>query len=198
MSTRVKSLVYCGLFTALIAIGAFIKIPIPVVPFTLQYLFTMMAGLLLGPKLGAMAVAFYMLLGLIGLPVFAEGGGIWYIFKPSFGYIIGFVVGAFVTGYIAEKMKKKTVINYLSANLAGLFFVYAIGMIYYYVICNYVINTPIAVWPLFLYCFILAVPGDITLSILGAVLAKKVKPLIGLETIMARSKTDTKRLQKEA
>lgn len=187
MSTRVKSLVYCGLFTALIAIGAFIKIPVPVVPFTLQYLFTMMAGLLLGPKLGAMAVAFYMFLGLIGLPVFAEGGGIWYIFKPSFGYIIGFVAGAYVTGYIAEKMKKKTVFHYLWANLAGLFFVYAIGMIYYYIVCNYVINTPIAVWPLFLYCFILAVPGDITLSVLGAVLAKRMKPLIGMETITGKA-----------
>ena len=83
--TKTKSLIYCGLFTALIAVGAFIKIPVPVVPFTLQYLFTMMAGLLLGPKLGALSVTFYMLLGLAGLPIFSEGGGIWYIFKPSFG-----------------------------------------------------------------------------------------------------------------
>lgn len=178
----VKSLVYCGLFTALIAIGAFIKIPIPVVPFTLQYLFTMMAGLLLGPKLGAASVAFYMMLGLIGVPVFAEGGGIWYIFKPSFGYIIGFIVGTYVTGVIADKMKKKTVVNYLFANLAGLFFVYAIGMLYYYIICNYVIHSPIAAGPLFLYCFVLAVPGDLALSALGAVLVKKIKPLIEISS----------------
>ena len=75
--TKTKSLIYCGLFTALIAVGAFIKIPVPVVPFTLQYLFTMMAGLLLGSKLGALSVTFYMLLGLAGLPIFSEGGGIW-------------------------------------------------------------------------------------------------------------------------
>ena len=185
---KTKSLVYCGLFTALIAVGAFIKIPIPVVPFTLQYLFTMMAGLLLGPRLGALAVTFYMVLGLIGLPIFAEGGGIWYIFKPSFGYIIGFIVGTFVTGYIAQQMKKKSVINYLLANLAGLFFVYAIGMIYYYIICNFVINTPIAVWPLFLYCFILAVPGDLALSILGALMVKRVKPILGIEAIAMKSR----------
>lgn len=188
MTSKTKTLVYCGLFTALIAVGAFIKIPIPVVPFTLQYLFTMMAGLLLGPKLGAMAVTFYMLLGLIGLPIFAEGGGLWYIFKPSFGYIIGFIVGTFVTGYIAEHMKKKNVGNYLVANFAGLFFVYAIGMIYYYIICNFVINTPIAVWPLFLYCFILAVPGDIALSILAAVLAKRIKPVLGLEAMVSHKR----------
>ena len=188
MTSKTKTLVYCGLFTALIAVGAFIKIPIPVVPFTLQYLFTMMAGLLLGPKLGAMAVTFYMLLGLIGLPIFAEGGGLWYIFKPSFGYIIGFIVGTFVTGYIAEHMKKKNVGNYLVANFAGLFFVYAIGMIYYYIICNFVINTPIAVWPLFLYCFILAVPGDIALSILAAVLAKRIKLVLGLEAMVSHKR----------
>ncbi len=187
MTSKTKSSVYCGLFTALIAIGAFIKIPIPVVPFTLQYLFTMMAGLLLGSKLGALSVALYMLLGLMGLPIFAEGGGIWYVFKPSFGYIIGFIVGAYVTGYIAEKMKKKGIINYLGANLAGLFFVYAIGMIYYYIIGNYVVDSPIGIWPLFLYCFILAVPGDIALSILGAVLAKRIRPVISLGAIMTRN-----------
>ena len=86
-----------------------------------------------------------MLLGLAGLPIFSEGGGIWYVFKPSFGYIIGFAVGTFVTGWIAEQMEKKTITRYLIANLAGLFCVYAIGMIYYYIICNFVIDTPIAV-----------------------------------------------------
>ena len=50
--TKTKSMIYCGLFTALIAAGAFIKIPVPVVPFTLQYLFTMLAGLFLGSRKG--------------------------------------------------------------------------------------------------------------------------------------------------
>ena len=104
---KTKGVIYCGLFTALIAVGAFIKIPIPVVPFTLQYLFTMLAGLLLGSRLGTVSVLSYMLLGLAGLPIFSEGGGLWYVFKPSFGYIIGFAVGTFVTGWIAEHMEKK-------------------------------------------------------------------------------------------
>lgn len=184
---KTKGVIYCGLFTALIAVGAFIKIPISVVPFTLQYLFTMLAGLLLGSRLGTLSVLSYMLLGLAGLPIFSEGGGLWYVFKPSFGYIIGFAVGTFVTGWIAEHMEKKTVARYLLANLAGLFFVYAIGMIYYYIICNFVIDTPIAVGPLFLYCFVLAVPGDIALSFLGAVMAKRVRPVLGYEAVRARS-----------
>ena len=96
---------YCGLFTALIAVGAFIKIPIPVVPFTLQYLFTLLAGLLLGSRRGSLSVIAYVILGLAGLPIFSEGGGLWYIFKPSFGYLIGFCAGTFLTGYLAEHMK---------------------------------------------------------------------------------------------
>ena len=176
--SKTKTLIYCSLFTALIAAGAFIKIPVPVVPFTLQYLFTMLAGLLLGSKRGTISVVAYMLLGLAGLPIFSEGGGLWYVFKPSFGYIIGFCLGTYVTGRIAEHLKKKTIFRYLLANLAGLMIVYACGMIYYYVICNYVLNTPIAVGPLFLYCFVLAVPGDTTLSVLGAVLIKRLAPLL--------------------
>ena len=176
--SKTKNLIYCSLFTALIAVGAFIKIPIPVVPFTLQCLFTTLAGLLLGSRKGTISVVAYMLLGLAGLPIFSEGGGIWYIFKPSFGYIIGFCLGTFVTGLIAERMKEKTIPRYLLANFAGLLIVYAAGMVYYYVICNYVIDTPIAVGPLFLYCFLLAVPGDICLCILAAILVKRVKPIL--------------------
>ena len=77
-----------------------------------------------------------------------------------------------------EQAGKNTVGRYLLANLAGLAVVYAMGMVYYYIICNYVINTPIALWPLFLYCFLLAVPGDLCLSVLGAVLVKRVKPAL--------------------
>lgn len=180
---KVQKLTFCSIFTVLIAVGAFIKIPIPVVPFTLQFLFTMLAGLLLGGKAGAMSVLAYMVIGLVGLPVFSEGGGIWYVLKPSFGYIIGFVIATYVTGTMAEKMKEKTIQNYLIANFAGLFLVYAVGMIYYYMICNFVIHTPIGVWPLFLYCFLLAVPGDICLCIFAAVLVPKVKPVLDTQIL---------------
>ena len=156
-SMKTKNLILCALFVALIAVGAFIRIPIPVVPFTLQTLFTMMAGLLLGGKLGAVAVAVYIALGLFGLPVFAEGGGLAYILKPSFGYIIGFAVGAYATGVIANKVPSPGYKRLLAANY---------------------LNDPIGLWPLFLYCFILVVPGDIVLCILGAILGKRLIPIM--------------------
>ena len=86
-------------------------------------------------------------------------------------------MGSYVTGLLAEKMQKPSFGGYLGANLAGLAIVYACGMVYYYLICNYVIGTPIGVWPLVLYCFILAVPGDLALSVLGALVALRVRPL---------------------
>lgn len=178
---KIRDMTLCALFVALIAVGAFIKIPVPVVPFTLQFLFTMLAGLLLGGKRGCVAVGIYIILGLTGLPIFSEGGGIGYVFKPSFGYIIGFAVGAYVTGTIANKKGNPGYGRLLAANFIGLGIVYAFGMIYYYVISNCFLGTPIGLWPLFLYCFILAVPGDIALCIVGAILGKRLIPLIKAE-----------------
>lgn len=175
---KTKELILCSLFTSLIALGAFIRIPIPVVPFTLQFLFTMLAGLLLGGKLGSFSVLVYIVLGLIGLPIFAEGGGIGYVLKPSFGYIIGFCAGTFVTGSIANKVHNPSYKLLMVANFAGLFIVYAFGMVYYYIVSNYVLGIGIGLWPLFLYCFILAVPGDIVLCVISAILAKRLIPFM--------------------
>lgn len=175
---KTKELVLCALFVALIAAGAFIKVPVPVVPFTLQFLFTMMAGLLLGGKLGSLAVWVYIVLGLAGLPIFAQGGGLGYVFQPSFGYLIGFAVGAFVTGTVAHKAERPGYGRLLAANFLGLGVVYLFGMVYYYGMSNFYLGDPIGLWPLFLYCFLLAVPGDLLLCVVGAILGRRLIPLL--------------------
>lgn len=174
-TTRTGNLVLCALFTTMIAVGAFIRIPVPVVPFTLQFLFTCLAGNLLGSKRGLISVLVYIALGLVGLPIFAEGGGIWYVVKPTFGYLLGFAAGTFVTGLMTERMQKLTVPKLLVANFTGLAIVYLMGMIYCYFITNYVLGTPLGLWPLVLYCFILAVPGDICICFVSAFLTKRLK-----------------------
>ena len=177
-TNKTQDLIMCSLFVALIVVGAFIKIPVPVVPITLQLLFTMMAGLLLGGKLGALSVCVYILMGLLGLPVFAEGGGLAYILKPSFGYIIGFAVASYVTGIIANKVSNPSYKRLFAANFIGLGIVYLFGMVYYYLMSNFYLGNPIGLWPLFLDCFILAVPGDIVLCVLGAFLGKRMIPIM--------------------
>lgn len=178
MMKQTKSLVLCALFVALISVGAFLKVPVPLVPFTLQFLFTMLAGLLLGPRLGCGAVCAYLALGLAGLPLFAQGGGPGYIFQPSFGYLIGFAAGAFLTGAIANQVESPSYRRLLAANFAGLGVVYLFGMVYYQLMSTFYLGNPIGLWPLFLCCFLLAVPGDILLCILGAILGKRLIPLV--------------------
>ena len=133
----------------------------------------MLAGLLLGGRLGAISVGAYAVLGLLGLPIFTEGGGFWYLLKPSFGYILGFIVGAYVTGKMAAKTSNFW--HILGANLVGLIIVYGMGMVYYYIICNFVLGTPIGLWPLVLYCFLLAVPGDLCLCVLAAAVTVRLR-----------------------
>lgn len=174
-----KDMILCGMFTVLIAVGAFIKIPVPVCPFTLQFFFTTMAGIILGAKRGALSVLIYTLLGLAGLPIFAEGGGFWYVLKPTFGYMIGFILGSYVTGKLTEKKGWSDAKHIFLASFAGLLVVYAAGMLYYYVIGNYVIQAPIGIWALFLYCFLLAVPGDLVLCVVSALTAKRIRKALG-------------------
>lgn len=175
---KTKKLVFAALFTALIAAGAFIKIPIPVCPFTLQFFFTTLAGIILGPKLGALSVLVYVVLGLVGVPIFASGGGFGYVFQPTFGYLIGFILGTFVTGLISRKNSKPSMARMFAANFSGLLVVYLCGMAYYYVIVNFYTKEGIGFWALFLYCFLLAVPGDIVLCILASLVSKRLLPAV--------------------
>ena len=176
---KTKDMILIAMFVALIAVGAYIKIPVPVCPFTLQFLFTTLAGIILGSKNGTIAVSVYVLLGLAGLPVFTGGGGIGYVFQPTFGYLIGFIAGAFVTGTIVHK-GDLTMQRLLAGGFAGLMTVYTFGMAYYWAVSRFYIGEPIGLWMLFLYCFLLAVPGDICLCILSAKLGKRLIPAIGL------------------
>lgn len=182
-SINIHGLIISALFTALIVIGSFIKIPAPVVPFTLQFLFTNLAGLLLGKKFGSLSVGVYIVTGLLGIPVFTSGGGIGYIFSPTFGYLIGFFAGTYAAGKIVEDSKNKDVKTMLVASFVNLVIVYAFGMVYYYFIANFYLGTPLGVGTLFIYCFVLVVPGDILLCFLAAILAKRVRPILNRRRI---------------
>lgn len=137
MKLTTKDLIITALFTSLMVAGAFIRIPFPLLPLTLQAFFAALAGLIIGPRLGALSMTVYTILGLAGVPVFAGGGGITYIFNKSFGFILGFIAGAFVIGKISEHLKKPTRWNNLKSIMAGLLTIYSIGMIYMLIIIRF-------------------------------------------------------------
>lgn len=174
---KTQDITLCAVFAALSAIGAFIKVPIPICPFTLQLTFTTLAGLLLGKKLGALSVAIYVFIGLLGIPVFTEGGGIYYVLKPTFGYLIGFIAGTYVTGAIAWGAEEPSYLRIFLASVAGVVIDYLFGMIYMYIICNQVLNSPMGFKTAFMTCFVLLLPKDIVLAALSSLLAKRLIPI---------------------
>ena len=131
---KTKDLIYCALFAALTAIGAFIHFQFMHATITLQCFFTAMAGLLLGARLGALSQALYVGLGLVGLPIFAAGGGFSYVFNPTFGFLLGLIPAAWVIGRLAEKTR--TPLRLALACAAGFAVLYAIGLPYIALIVN--------------------------------------------------------------
>ena len=172
-----KNAAYVGLFATLVMVGAFIKIPTPIIPFTLQFLFVCLAGFLLCAKKGFLSVFIYAALGLAGLPIFTGGGGITYVLQPTFGYIVGFIICAYTTGLISEKLKP-TLLNYTIAAVSGLIILHIIGVPYYYFISHNVINNNLSFSQIFLFCFVYTFPFDFILSIISARLALRLKPFI--------------------
>ena len=101
---RLKSMVFVALMAAFLCIFSPISIPLPLVPITLQTFAVFVASALLGWKKGTIAVFIYLLVGLIGMPVFSGWtGGFSSFATPSSGYMIGFLFTAFVTGFFIDR-----------------------------------------------------------------------------------------------
>ncbi|HHV78874.1 MAG TPA: biotin transporter BioY [Firmicutes bacterium] len=128
---RLVAYVLCALFGAVTAVLSLIKIPLPFtpIPVTGQSLGPMLAGLVLGPKYGAISQIVYVLLGVLGLPVFAnKAAGPGVVIGPSGGYIWGFVVGAWVTGTFF-RWSHKGFAGAIGATIAGgILSVYVLGV----------------------------------------------------------------------
>lgn len=113
-------------FAATTALAAKLSVPLPgtPVPFTLQPLVVLLAGALPGSRPGAASQAAYLLAGAVGLPVFAAGGGLAYLFGPTGGYLLAYPAAAFLVGELGGEGRLRT----LGALLAGLAAIYAGGL----------------------------------------------------------------------
>lgn len=168
MRNRIRNIVMISLFAALTAVGAFIKIPIPYVPFTLQTLMVMLAGLILGSRMGALSQFLYLIIGLLGLPIFAHGGGPQYVLQPSFGFLVGFIAGAFAIGKIAPKAGPLSLPRTLAALLAGQAAIYLLGISYLYFNLNFIVHKPVSLSTTLKIGLLVFIPGDILKTLVVA------------------------------
>lgn len=129
---RPEAAVYVALFTALTALSAFIRIPLPLVPVTLQTAVVILSGIVLGARYGALSQTVYVSMGLIGFPIFAKGGGLAYLEQPSFGFLAGFIPAAWVSGHVAGSWRKSSLPRIFGASLAGLVLIYIAGASFMY------------------------------------------------------------------
>ncbi len=175
-----KDLTLCGFFAALISVGAFLKIEIPIQPypmhFTLQWFFVLIAGLLLGKRRAAMSVCVYLIIGLVGVPVFASGGGPAYLFRPTFGFLLGFALAAFLMGMMMDRKQKSSIPWMMVTSIVGLIAYYGMGMFYFYFISNYVIRMPVGWKVVLINCCLLTIFEDFLLCVLAVLVCSRLKP----------------------
>ena len=127
-----RSITSVGLAVALLVIGSAIALPIGPVPISLQSLVVLTIGITMGKRLGVMAVTVYVIAGLIGLPVFAGlKGGPQYIFAPTFGFIMAFILAAYIVGAGYESSSNMR--RYASL-MAATILIYTIGASYFYLV----------------------------------------------------------------
>lgn len=130
---NIKKIVLVGMFAALLAIISPFQIIVPFspVPITLQVVGVTLAASILGSKLGSLSVIIYTILGVVGLPVFAGfKSGLPTLVGPTGGYIIGFIVSAYIIGKLVELKAEISFPYMLMVNILGILVgVYLIGTI---------------------------------------------------------------------
>src|SRR5512143_4134025 len=125
---KLRRIVLASLMAALTAVGAYIYVPIGPVPIVLSTLFAILSGLLLGSRWGLTSMALYLLVGAIGIPVFAGGkGGFAHFLGPTGGYLFGYLWASWITGFISERSHGLMTLDILAV-VVGSLTIYAFGV----------------------------------------------------------------------
>lgn len=178
---RTLRLVLIAIFIALITAGAFIKFPIGIVPVAMQCAMCMLCALMLGAKDGTIAVAIYIFMGLIGIPIFTAGGGFGYVLQPTFGYLVGYLF-AVPAGALVARGFKNTSRPKLWRLILGAFTVliilYTFGVMYMYLMLNYYMGKAMDISKAWLTGAAVFLPTDCTWAVVAALVAYKVVPRV--------------------
>jgi len=170
---KTKQLLFCAFFAALTVVGAFLRLPLGYVIVTLQFLFTLLSGVLLGAKWGAASQLLYLLLGFAGLPVFGGGGGIGYLLQPTCGFVLALPACAALVGALTRggTQRRRVVL----AGAAALVLLYAVGLIYLYAVFRLHLGSDLPLTRLAALYLLPYLPGDCAKIALAAFLAGRLK-----------------------
>lgn len=188
---QLRMLLISSMFTALCAVGAFIRIPIPPypVPMTLQTAFLYLAGLLLPKREAFLSQAAYVLLGLIGIPIFTGGGGIGYVVNPTFGYLIAFMLCAPILSTWANKtLYAGRKVLYSIGGIVIILCLQVVGVAYMAGISSLYLGTPLA-FSRAVYLVLIFVPLDILKLFTATLLAIQLRhklPSLFTQNVIAR------------
>ncbi|KAB8138043.1 biotin transporter BioY [Gracilibacillus oryzae] len=169
-----------SMFVALMAIGANITAIAPFmvvggVPITLQTFFSILAGLMLGSRVGALSMFSYIILGLAGAPIFAQfKGGAAVVLSPTFGFILSFILIAYLAGKLVEK--NRTFPMYIAAALLAMAINYIFGTNWMYAAYMLWFDAPDGfnyqmVW----YWMMFPLPKDVVLTIFAGFMAHRLE-----------------------
>ena len=173
---KTYDVVYIGIFAAILTICSWISIPMTV-PFTLQTFGVFMAVGVLGGKRGALCVLVYLLLGAIGLPVFAQfTGGAGVLLGSTGGYLIGFVFSALVMWAIEKAAGRSSIVRILSM-LAGPLVCYAFGTIWFIRVYGQA-NGPVGIGTVLSWCVIPFIVPDLCKIALAYILAPRIRKAV--------------------
>lgn len=180
---------FIALFSAVICVGCFFKIPLGPVPIVLQNVLCILSAVLLGSYLGGAPTALFLIAGIIGIPVYSGGsGGLAVWAGPTGGFLLGYFLGAVVAGFIAgrpsideKKIKLKTLIRISFAIFAGMIIIYLPGIILF---AKWAIKAGAipAEKTAFSYamaaCVIPYLPGDILKAVIAILASLKIRPIL--------------------
>ncbi len=174
--SKTYDIVYIAVFAVIMAICSWISIP-AAVPFTLQTFGVFIAVGVLGGKRGSLSVLVFILLGAIGIPVFANfSGGIGVLAGPTGGYIIGFLFSALLMWAMEKLPGKKSVMQIVSM-IAGLIVCYAFGTVWFVIVYGRM-NGPIGFTAALASCVVPFIIPDIIKIAFAYVLSRKLRKYV--------------------
>ena len=169
---KLRWMVLAALMASLTAVGAYIYIPIGPVPIILSTFFVILSGLLLGSRWGLISMALYLLVGAMGIPVFAGGkGGFAYFLGPTGGYLMGYLLAAWITGLISERSPRRFAWD-VAAVVIGSLILYGCGVLWLKVVTR-------MSWPKTLLVGVIPfLIGDAIKASVAVLLSRSVRPML--------------------